>query len=123
LDFEANPRFKLGATTVAMRHRFEWRWLKGRGGGTDNRFRQEVGLSWPTRLVPGLRSFGVRNEWFYDFQAERVNQNRFYPVVFNFEVTPRFRVSAGWQIVSSYAAGTRDWSHFDVTALSGSVRF
>ncbi|MGB0372161.1 MAG: DUF2490 domain-containing protein [Opitutales bacterium] len=122
LDFEANPKFKVGNMTVSMRNRFELRWFEGQGSELFNRARHRTALSWKGDWLPGLKSFGVSNEVFYDLDASRISGNWLMPVKLNFEPADFFKGSLGYQIASS-KRGNGDWSHKHVLALSGSLVF
>lgn len=122
-DFEVNPTWKWGATTVKMRNRFEIRFREGEGNRTFNRFRSEVSLKWKAQWLPGMTWVGVKNEIFYDFSADRWNTNWFYPLTLGFKITDHFNVSIGYQIASSYKASLDSWRHTDVVALGGDYAF
>jgi hypothetical protein len=80
LEFEVNPTFRLNdALTLSFRDRVEWRWRDG-GDEYTTRIRVRPQLDWTLRNAGLFRGLYANNEVFFDFNQERVTENRLTPL-------------------------------------------
>jgi hypothetical protein len=116
-EFEINPTFRLtDSLTLSFRDRVEWRW---RDGGDDytTRIRVRPQLDWTLRREGLFRGIFASNEVFFDFDQERVTENRLIP--FGVLLRPSehldLRLFYLWRSTRA-AQGWRDYHGFGVLA-------
>ena len=116
-EFEINPTFRLtDSLTLSFRDRLEWRW---RDGGDDytTRIRVRPQLDWTLRREGLFRGIFASNEVFFDFDQERVTENRLIP--FGVLLRPSehldLRLFYLWRSTRA-AQGWRDYHGFGVLA-------
>ena len=115
LEVEVNPHFQfLGKLKVATRNRLELRWKENRGGELFPRFRPRILVSTPANWFPGLEEIAVGNEFFYDFDADKYNQNRLYPLRAKFRLTPKLGLTLYYMVLSERDSQSNGWQHTHV---------
>jgi len=79
-EFEINPTFRLtDSLTLSFRDRIEWRWRDG-GDEYTTRIRLRPQLDWTLHREGLFRGLYANNEVFFDFNQERVTENRLTPI-------------------------------------------
>jgi hypothetical protein len=120
LEPEINPRWQ--ATDwlrLDLRNRLEIIWTAGRSG-PEQRSRHRLRATILTPRLAPLESFFVSNEFFYDYERDRYNQNRLVPAGFTFRLHPKVSWSVYYLIQS--ARGRGDWINDHVLGTHLSVR-
>jgi hypothetical protein len=80
LEVEVNPRLELTRDLqFSMRNRFEWRWMEG-GEDYNTRARIRPQLDWTISRTGLFRGLYANNEVIYDFDLDRVTENRLVPL-------------------------------------------
>lgn len=79
LELEITPRWQYkDGIKLKNRNRMEFRWIEDQG--SDNgRYRQMWALEIPTKKIPIVKSIYANNEFFFDLNKEKYNQNRLVP--------------------------------------------
>ncbi len=115
LMMEINPRFQLfNNLKISTRNRLELRWKENQGGETFPRFRPRILVSTPANWLPGLQEIGAGNEFFYDFDADKYNQNRLYPLRAKFNLTSKLSLTIYYMVQSVRDSQSNGWQHAHV---------
>ncbi|MDP0500274.1 MAG: DUF2490 domain-containing protein [Verrucomicrobiota bacterium JB022] len=125
LEFELNPTFKLtDRLSLKLRNRYEARRREGSGNEAFDRFRHRTMLTYKAAWLPGMTSVSIANEIYYDFNAERLMTNRFYPVMLGFKINDHIKASTYYMYQSGRTAvQSDDWAGFHVIGVSSTFSF
>jgi hypothetical protein len=120
-EIELTPRAKLSDRLgVSFRNRLE---LIGNEGDANlnERTRHRLQLQWRTPQWEPLAAVFVSNELFYDFDRNKVSENRVIPAGLSFRLTDKARLSIHYMLRS--VRGAEHWRHDHVlgTGLSLSL--
>jgi Protein of unknown function (DUF2490) len=121
LELEANPRLELSRHfQISMRNRFEWRWLDG-GDEYNTRIRIRPQLDWTLARTGLFRGLYASNEVFYDFDQDRVSENRLVPLgaVFRPSEALEIRVFHLWR----RTLGGTTWFNYHAIGVMASLNF
>jgi len=121
LEFELNPRCALSdRLTFSARNRVELRWIED-VEGINERLRLRPQLDVLTPWAGPVQGVFINNEVFYDFDQQRVTENRLTPfgVVFRPAKQLEFRVYHLWR----HARARDRWFDFHVLGMHASVNF
>ena len=121
IEFEANPRLSLTEHfQLSMRDRFEWRSF---GGGRlfNTRIRIRPQIDWIIANQGFFRGFFGSNEVFYDFDRERITENRLVPfgVIFRPAEALELRLYYLWR----HTLGHEQWFDYHVAGISATLSF
>ncbi len=112
LELEVNPHFQLlNKFKVSFRNRLELRWKENQGGELFPRYRPRIIFSTPANWFPGLEKIAFGNEFFYDFNANKCNQNRLYPLKAQFRLTPKLGLTIYYMVLSGRSSQSNGWLH------------
>ncbi len=115
LELEVNPHFKLfNGINLKTRNRFEFRWKEGKGAELFPRYRHKILLSSSANWLPRMEEISVANEFFYDFDADKYNQNRFYPLRAKFKLTSKISLNLYYMVLSKRDSQPGGWQHAHV---------
>ena len=107
--YEVNPRFRLGERwNLHNRNRLEFRWRESRPLALRSRHRLQLRyrLDWGP-----LRAAYSNNEFFYDYEQNRYNENRLIPIGLDFKTGTKSSISLFYMIQSVRRPTTWDDNH------------
>lgn len=117
-ETEINPRWPVNDwLTLELRNRFELRWLEGRSD-TNERSRHRPQATFRLKGLGPLESVFINNEFFYDYDAHRYNENRLVPLGLNFRVSDHVGFSTYYMLWSVRGGGQWNNAHILGTQLS-----
>lgn len=120
-ETEVNPRWEVNARlTLDLRNRFEVRWLEGRGG-TNERSRHRPQVTWRVTGFGPLETVAINNELFYDYDADRVSENRLTPLALGFRVNAQTKFSAYYMV--RMIRGSEGWSNVHTLGTQVALKF
>ncbi|KAF0093338.1 MAG: hypothetical protein E1N59_2932 [Puniceicoccaceae bacterium 5H] len=124
VNLEASPTFKLSdKLSLKLRNWYEIRRKQDMGSKSYDRFRQQVAFTYAADWLPGLTSVSCSNEVFYDFNAERINQDRINPLKLNFKINDRCKTSVFYLYQAQRVGLSEDWTGTHVIGASTSFNF
>lgn len=121
LEVEVNPRLELTRDLqFSMRNRFEWRWMEG-GEDYNTRARIRPQLDWTISRTGLFRGLYANNEVIYDFDLDRVTENRLVPlgVVLRPSEALEVRVFHMWR----RTLGGNTWFDYHAVGVMASLNF
>ncbi|OGW85718.1 MAG: hypothetical protein A3C35_02255 [Omnitrophica bacterium RIFCSPHIGHO2_02_FULL_46_11] len=121
LELEINPYYQVTHwLKFKTRNRLEFRWIED--AGSDNaRFRHMDELEFPLKHLGPLQSIYANNEFFVDFNRERIVENRVIPIGLTFKLYKKTTFKIFYLIQSK--RGSRDWSSNQVLGSQLSLAF
>ena len=120
-EFEINPTFRLtDSLTLSFRDRFEWRWRDG-GDEYATRIRIRPQLDWTLRREGLFRGLYANNEVFFDFNQERVTENRLIP--FGVMLRPSEHLDLRLFYLWRTTRGAREWRNYHGLGVLASLNY
>ncbi len=121
LELEMNPHWSLTDwLDIKNRNRVEFRWIEDQG--SDNtRFRQLLELYFPLKNTALFKGFYLNDEYFYDFRAEKITENRFIPVGVDFKISGNVSLKIFYMLQALKRAN--DWSSDQIVGTHVTISF
>lgn len=107
-ELEANPSWRWkDKLKIKNRNRFEFRWMEDQGSD-HARYRHLWELDIPLEKMGPLTSIYTGNEFFVDFNSEKINENRVTPVGLTFKLHKKSNLKIFYMI--QLRKRDSDWS-------------
>jgi len=114
-------RYDLNATwQLSFRDRFEWRWRDG-GDEYTTRIRIRPQLDWTLHREGLFRGLYANNEVFFDFNQERVTENRLIP--FGVQLRPSEHLDLRLFYLWRTTRGGQGWRHYHGLGVLASLNY
>lgn len=123
-ELEISSRFKLSENwNLDLRNRMELTFKEGEGNDIFPRYRGRALLKYQTDILPNGKWIGFGNEFFYDFDADRWNQNRIYPVIAAFSVGQGVDLEVYYMINTKRSGNQSAWDAAHVLGFNLGLDF